>query len=99
MQMKWHHLAFNAQEQVGYGEYTFKGNHQYHGIVTVVIKAGKIFRWREYQYQSDTAWDDFVGSNIGIVSSPLHRLSTCRTNKVHIIQYMQPLAPTDRPPM
>jgi hypothetical protein len=63
MQMKWHHLAFNAQEQVGYGEYTFKGNHQYHGIVTVVIKAGKIFRWREYQYQSDTAWDNFVGSS------------------------------------
>lgn len=31
LQMKWHHLAFNSNEHVGYGEYTFQGPRRYHG--------------------------------------------------------------------
>lgn len=61
MHMQWHHLAFNKKEQVGFGEFTFQMNHQYHGIVTVQIERGKIAKWREYQYRSDLEWDHFAG--------------------------------------
>jgi hypothetical protein len=42
MQMRWHHLAFNAEEEIGYGEYTFQTNNRYHGVVTVLLRNGKI---------------------------------------------------------
>jgi hypothetical protein len=61
MKMKWHSLAFNEETQVGFGEYTFAMNNQYHGIVVVKIKNGKIVSWREYQYQSQTDWKTFAG--------------------------------------
>ena len=61
MRMKWHHLAFNEQEQVGYGEYTFQMTGRYHGVVTVLVQNGKIAKWREYQYKSDSDWDAFTG--------------------------------------
>ena len=63
MHMEWHHLAFDEQQQVGYGEYTFQMNHLYHGIVTVHLKDGKIQKWREYQYKSDLNWTAFVGKS------------------------------------
>src|SRR5688572_27409671 len=49
MKMKWHNLAFNEDTQVGFGEYTFAMNNQYHGIVMMQFEKGKIIRWREYQ--------------------------------------------------
>lgn len=61
MNMIWHHLAFDEDSQVGFGEHTFQMNHRYHGIVVVQIRAGQISHWREYQYRSDLAWKDFVG--------------------------------------
>lgn len=61
--MVWHHLSFNAESQVGFGEYTFHGNSRYHGIVVVKLRDGKISRWREYQYKSDRPWEDFVGES------------------------------------
>lgn len=33
MKMKWHNIAFNEKAQIGFGEYTFSMNKQYHGIV------------------------------------------------------------------
>jgi hypothetical protein len=63
MRMIWHHLSFNEQEQAGFGEYTFQMNFRYHGIVTVAIQNGKIAKWREYQYQSPSDWDTFVGKS------------------------------------
>lgn len=60
MQMTWHHLAFNEQEQVGFGEYTFQMNSRYHGIVIVSLEAGLIKYWREYQYRSEFSWEDFT---------------------------------------
>ena len=63
MHMKWHHLAFNEQEQIGYGEYTFQMNQRYHGVVTVLVQNGKIAKWREYQYKSDTDWEAFTGKS------------------------------------
>ena len=60
MQMNWHHLAFNEQEQVGFGEYTFQMNSRYHGIVIVSLEAGLIKYWREYQYRSEFSWEEFT---------------------------------------
>ena len=64
MVMTWHHLAFNEDSQVGFGEYTFQMNNRYHGIVVVKIVEGKISHWREYQYRSNLAWEDFVGKSL-----------------------------------
>lgn len=63
MKMKWHNLAFNAKNQIGFGEYTFAMNNQYHGIVVIKFLNGKILKWREYQYQSDLDWKNFTGES------------------------------------
>lgn len=63
MRMTWHHLAFNEEEQVGFGEYTFQLHGRYHGIVIVKVEAGLIKNWREYQYPSELDWEQFTGQN------------------------------------
>jgi ketosteroid isomerase-like protein len=63
MRMTWHHLAFDEESQIGFGEYTFQMNSRYHGIVVVKIRGGKISNWREYQYKSDLEWKEFVRKN------------------------------------
>jgi SnoaL-like domain len=60
MKMEWHNLAFNEEKQIGFGEYTFAMNNQYHGIVIMKFEKGKIVKWREYQYKSQLSWDDFA---------------------------------------
>ena len=60
MQMTWHHLAFNEEEQVGFGEYTFQMHGRYHGIVVVKIESGLIQHWREYQHRTELDWDAFT---------------------------------------
>ena len=60
MKMAWHNLAFNEAKQIGFGEYTFAMNNQYHGIVIMKFEKGKIVKWREYQYKSNLNWDDFA---------------------------------------
>ncbi|HXQ37549.1 MAG TPA: nuclear transport factor 2 family protein, partial [Anaerolineales bacterium] len=60
MNMTWHHLAFNAQEQIGFGEYTFEMHGRYHGIVVVKIESGLIKYWREYQYKTELGWEEFT---------------------------------------
>lgn len=64
MGMDWHHIAFNPNEQLGFGEYTFtyRGRIR-HGVAIVKIEAGKIRRWREYQYLTEKAWPDFIGES------------------------------------
>ena len=61
MKMTWHHVAFDEDTQIGFGEYTFAMNKQYHGIVIIMIKNKKIARWREYQYESSLDWSVFSG--------------------------------------
>ncbi|MHA4739525.1 nuclear transport factor 2 family protein [Dyadobacter sp. MSC1_007] len=61
MKMNWHHIAFNEQTQIGFGEYSFAMNKQYHGIATIKIKNKKIAVWREYQYESSMDWGTFSG--------------------------------------
>ena len=63
MTMTWHHLAFNEEEQVGFGEYTFQSNNRYHGIVAVKIESGLIKHWREYQYRNELDWEEFTSHN------------------------------------
>jgi len=63
MKMKWHNLAFSKESQIGFGEYTFAMNNQYHGIVIMQFENGKILKWREYQYQSSLDWKDFAGES------------------------------------
>lgn len=63
MSLTWHHLAFDEESQVGFGEYTFQMNRRYHGIVVVRIRGGKIANWREYQYESPLDWKAFVRKN------------------------------------
>lgn len=63
MKMTWHHLAFNEEEQVGFGEYTFEMHGRYHGIVVVRVEAGLIQQWREYQYRTELNWEAFTSQN------------------------------------
>ena len=64
MQMTWHHLAFNEDEQIGFGEYTFQMHARYHGIVVVKIGSGLIKHWREYQYRTGDDWEEFTRHNL-----------------------------------
>ena len=63
MKMTWHHLVFNEQEKIGFGEYTFEMHNRYHGIVVVKIGLGLITHWREYQYQTELDWVEFTKHN------------------------------------
>ncbi len=59
MHMTWHHLVFDARTQIGAGECTFRLNRQYHGVVMVQLRDGRISRWREYQTESALPFEDF----------------------------------------
>ena len=63
MKMTWHHLAFNEEEQIGFGEYTFEMHRRYHGIVVVNVEEGLIKGWREYQYRTELNWNEFTSHN------------------------------------
>jgi hypothetical protein len=64
MSMTWHHLAFDAPTQTGFGEYTFEGSRRYHGIVVVKLRSGKVALWREYQQMSPLPWETFAGPSV-----------------------------------
>ena len=59
MHMTWHHLVFDPVTQVGAGEYTFRLNRQYHGVVMVQLRGGRIARWREYETESSLSFEEF----------------------------------------
>ena len=61
MKMTWHHLAFNEENQISFGEYSFEMHRRYHGVVVVKIKSGLIKRWREYQMGLN--WEEFTSHN------------------------------------
>jgi len=63
MKMIWHHLAFDEESQVGFGEYSFEMHNRYHGIVIVKIESGLLKHWREYQYRSEVDWEEFTSQN------------------------------------
>lgn len=63
MRMIWHHLAFDEPSQIGFGEYTFQGNHRYHGIAVVRLHGRRIANWRAYQYRSVKTWRAYFEAN------------------------------------
>ncbi len=63
MRMTWHHLAFDENSQIGFGEYTFTYDLRTHGIVIVRIAGGHIANWREYEHASPLEWEQMVGDN------------------------------------
>lgn len=63
MAMTWHSLVFDGAQQLGCGEYTFRGRRQYHGLVITQLRDGRISRWREYQYPSESDWTEFIGDS------------------------------------
>jgi hypothetical protein len=60
--MRWHATAFDSVRQIGFGEYTYRGRQNYHGIVVLHLETGLIRSWREYQYGSLLSWEEFVGA-------------------------------------
>lgn len=56
----WHALVFDEAEQTGAAEYTYTGNHTYHGLALIRIRDGLVSQWREYQHISEQPWDTFV---------------------------------------
>jgi len=64
MLMTWHHYAFDVQSQIGFGEYTFgyQGS-QSHGVVVLLLRAGRIARWREYEFVSRQSWAKVTAAN------------------------------------
>ena len=63
MRMTWHHLAFDENSQIGFGEYTFTYDLRTHGIVIVRIAGGHIANWREYEHASALEWEQMVSDN------------------------------------
>ncbi len=63
MSFAWHQLFFDPERQTGAGEYTFRGRRQYHGVALVQLRNDRISHWREYQYQHDADWEEFVGDS------------------------------------
>jgi SnoaL-like domain len=59
--LRWHTVAFDSVQQVGFGEYTYRGRQNFHGVVVLHLNGGLIRSWREYQYGSPLAWEEFVG--------------------------------------
>ena len=63
MHMTWHNPVFDADQQIGVGEYTFRYRIQTHGIVIVKIEHGLITHWREYEVESNLPWEQFTAKN------------------------------------
>ena len=63
--MEWHGLAYDEASRKAYGEYTFRGNRQYHGVVVATFRDGLVASWREYQYESGLGFEDFSSGASG----------------------------------
>src|SRR6266511_2101377 len=63
MKMRWHHLAFDPDTQIGFGEFSFTYGTTVHGIAVVRLRQGRIANWREYWYESTLPWDQFIHAN------------------------------------
>jgi len=63
MHMEWHHLAYDPDTKIGFGEFSFTFGTPSHGVVVVKVRDGMISRWREYYYDSDLPWTSFTAHN------------------------------------
>lgn len=61
--MRFHHLWFDGEGQVGAGEYSFAMGGQSqadHGVAVVELRNGLIAFWREYQRKGPSPFSDFL---------------------------------------
>lgn len=62
MTTTWRHVFFDEPSQTGAAEFTFHwGAHSYAGVAIVVLENGLVSRWREYQVESDSAFEPISG--------------------------------------
>jgi len=60
MSMTWHGRAFDPAAQTGLAEFTFEYGTYAHGVAIIQLKGDKIAEWREYWYESEQDWADFI---------------------------------------
>lgn len=60
----WHNIVFDEAQQVGAAEYTYEGNHRYHGLVLIKVNGDRFSHWREYQHISPLDWEDFCAGTV-----------------------------------
>jgi hypothetical protein len=60
MQMRWNTIVFDPAQQRGMGEFTFRYGTQVHGVAVIDVAGGRIAQWREYWYESEKPFDQFV---------------------------------------
>ena len=67
LSMTWHHVAYDPDGSMGFGEYTFSIPNGFaaHGVAVVSVRDGQIATWREYQYPSAQPFRDFAGDSLG----------------------------------
>jgi hypothetical protein len=63
MNMVWHHIIFDEENQVGTGEFTFTYGDTVHGVTMIKVRDGLISNWREYWYASPLSWETFTEKN------------------------------------
>jgi hypothetical protein len=63
MNMVWHHILFDEEEQLGSGEFTFTYGSTVHGVTMLKVQDGLISNWREYWYASVLPWEEFTQLN------------------------------------
>lgn len=63
MNMVWHHILFDEENQIGAGEFTFTYGDTVHGITMIKVRDGLISNWREYWYASPLSWEAFTEKN------------------------------------
>jgi hypothetical protein len=60
MQMRWNSVVFDPTQQRGMGEFTFRYGTQVHGVAVIDVSDGRIAQWREYWYESEKPFEQFV---------------------------------------
>ena len=60
--VEWHRLLFDVEAQAGLVEYTYVGQHRYHGAAVIEVGRDDLIRsWREWQHLDDTrSWAEYV---------------------------------------
>jgi hypothetical protein len=62
MKTTWRRVFFDEPTQTGAAEFTFDwGGHAYAGVAIVTLEGGLVSRWREYQVESDSAFEPISG--------------------------------------
>jgi catechol 2,3-dioxygenase-like lactoylglutathione lyase family enzyme len=53
-QVTWHQVVWDGEARTGVAEYTYEGQHRYHGAAVAHVDAnGRIDHWREWQHLDD----------------------------------------------